>query len=72
MFLRKRMPDVDIDVVELDPAVIDVAKRHFGVVEDSKLHLHAGGTDERLDDRQQGVRRQSGRFIDLRPDDLEI
>ena len=42
MFLRKRLPDLDIDVVELDPAVIDVARRHFGVIEDDKLHVHAG------------------------------
>ena len=41
MFLRKRLPDLEIDVVELDPAVIEVARRHFGFVEDAKLRAFA-------------------------------
>ena len=42
MFLRKRLPALDIDVVELDPAVVDVAKSHFGFREDDRLHAHVG------------------------------
>ena len=41
-FLRKRMPEADIDVVELDPAVLAVAKSHFGFHEDERLHAHLG------------------------------
>ena len=40
MFLRKRLPEIDIDVVELDPAVVSVAKSHFGFREDARLHAH--------------------------------
>src|SRR5690606_20484503 len=31
--LKQIVPNVRIDVVEIDPAVVDVAKRHFGFVE---------------------------------------
>ncbi len=41
-FLRKRVPEADIDVVELDPAVLAVAKSHFGFREDEHLHAHLG------------------------------
>ncbi len=41
MALRKMDPTVQIDVVELDPSVIDVAKSHFGFREDSRLHAYA-------------------------------
>ncbi len=35
-------PAVKVDVVELDPAVIDVARRYFAVPEDDRLKLHVG------------------------------
>jgi spermidine synthase len=41
-FLRRRLPELEIDVVELDPVVIEVAKSHFGFREDDRLHAHAG------------------------------
>lgn len=45
-FLRKRLPKAYIDVVELDPAVLDVARSHFGFREDERLRAHiADGRD---------------------------
>ena len=34
--------DVTVDVVELDPAVVDVAKEYFGVSESERLNVHVG------------------------------
>ena len=41
-FMRRRMPRAHIDVVELDPAVVDVAKAWFGFREDKLLRVHVG------------------------------
>ena len=38
-FLRL-YPDAVMDVVEVDPLVVDVAKRHFGVVPGERLRIH--------------------------------
>ena len=35
-------PDVEVDVVELDPAVVDVARAHFGLEESDRLRVHVG------------------------------
>jgi spermidine synthase len=40
--LRRIDPDMRIDVVELDPAVADVARRYFGYREDPRLRTHIG------------------------------
>jgi spermidine synthase len=40
MFLRRNLPDADIDVVEIDPAVVDVARSHFGFRDDPRLKAH--------------------------------
>lgn len=44
--LPKRMwrdyPDVSVDSVEIDPVVIDVAKRYFGMPEDERLRVFTG------------------------------
>ncbi len=40
MFLRRNLPDTDIDVVEIDPAVVDVARSHFGFRDDQRLKAH--------------------------------
>lgn len=37
-YLMRAMPDVQIDVVELDPGVISVAKQYFGVRDGSPSH----------------------------------
>jgi spermidine synthase len=38
-YLTRAMPDAQIDVVELDPGVISVAKQYFGVRETERLHI---------------------------------
>lgn len=40
-FLHRCLPELAIDAVELDPAVIEIAKSHFGFREDEKLRAHA-------------------------------
>lgn len=39
-YLGRFLPDATIDTVELDPGVIDVAKKYFGVRETSKSRIH--------------------------------
>jgi spermidine synthase len=39
-FLHKHYPDVTIDVVDIDPLVVDVAKRYFGFREDARMQAH--------------------------------
>lgn len=41
-FLRRRMPALRIDAVELNPVVVDVARSHFGFREDARLKAHVG------------------------------
>ncbi|MBI5549294.1 MAG: fused MFS/spermidine synthase [Deltaproteobacteria bacterium] len=40
MFLRKLHPETVIEVVELDPGVVKVAKGYFGFKEDSRMKVH--------------------------------
>lgn len=40
-FLRHHFPDLAIDVVELDPAVVEVAQSHFGFHTDGKMRVFA-------------------------------
>jgi spermidine synthase len=37
--LAQLLPDADIDVVEIDPAVVSVAQRYFGFRPDGRIHL---------------------------------
>jgi len=39
-FLRKYYPDAVIDIVEIDPEVVDVSKRFFGFREDERMRAH--------------------------------
>ena len=39
-FLRKHYPKMTIDVVDIDPDVVDVAKRFFGFREDATMRAH--------------------------------
>ena len=39
VYLDRFLPDATIDTVELDPGVIDVAKKYFGVRETNRFHL---------------------------------
>lgn len=40
MFLRRHYPDAVIDAVDIDPDVVDVAKRYFGFREDGGMRAH--------------------------------
>ena len=40
MFIRKHYPDATIDAVDIDPAVVYVAKEFFGFREDSRMQAH--------------------------------
>ena len=42
MFLRHYYPYAAIDVVDIDPDVVSVAKQFFGFREDGNLHAHVG------------------------------
>ncbi|HYO52617.1 fused MFS/spermidine synthase [Archangium sp.] len=43
MLLHRLLPRRSrVDVVELNPVVVDVARRFFGVREDPRLHIHVG------------------------------
>ena len=42
MFLRAHYPAATIDVAEIDPDVVDVAKKFFGFVDDELLRAHVG------------------------------
>ncbi|EPS72250.1 hypothetical protein M569_02509 [Genlisea aurea] len=40
MFIKNGLPNMDIQVVELDPVVLDVARQYFGFTEDESLTAH--------------------------------
>jgi spermidine synthase len=42
MFLHKHYPEATIDAVDIDPEVVDVAKRFFGFDEDEFMRAHVG------------------------------
>ena len=42
MFLHRNFPQAIIDVAEIDPAVVSVAKQYFDVNEDERLRIHVG------------------------------
>ncbi len=39
-FLHKHYPETTIDVVDIDPGVVEVAKKFFGFREDATMHAH--------------------------------
>lgn len=41
MFFRHHLPRTEIDVVDIDPVVIELAKSHFGFREDARMRAHA-------------------------------
>lgn len=47
-FLRDFMPSVTIEVVELDPVVLEVAKQWFGFQPDDRLTVTLGDGLERI------------------------
>ncbi|XP_057783661.1 uncharacterized protein LOC131001316 [Salvia miltiorrhiza] len=40
MFMKKNLPTLKIEVIELDPVVLDVAREFFGFEEDERLKVH--------------------------------
>jgi len=54
-FLRHRFPDLEIDVVDIDPVVVEVARSHFGFRDDAKLRVE-------VDDGRRFIERRSGRY----------
>jgi len=41
-FLRRHFPRARIDVVEIDPVTVAIARQYFGFREDARLRLHVG------------------------------
>jgi spermidine synthase len=50
-FLRKRMPQLGIDAVDIDPEVVAVAKSHFEFREDDKMHAHVADGRQFIEQR---------------------
>ncbi|MFA1611411.1 spermidine synthase [Halobellus rubicundus] len=42
-------PNVTVDVVELDPAVVDAADRYFGIPDSPRMNVHVGGARQFLE-----------------------
>ena len=42
MFIRKNFPDTEIDIVEIDDAIPQIAEDYFGFVKDSKMSVNIG------------------------------
>src|SRR5712664_4322014 len=54
MFLRKHYPAAAIDVAEIDPGVVDVAKQFFGFREDELMRAHVGDGRQFIENVRQG------------------
>ena len=54
MFLRKHYPAAAIDVAEIDPGVVDVAKQFFGFHEDELTRAHVGDGRQFIENVRQG------------------
>ena len=54
MFLRKHYPAAAIDVAEIDPGVVDVAKQFFGFREDELTRAHVGDGRRFIENVRQG------------------
>jgi len=53
MFLRKHYPFAAIDVAEIDPDVVDVAKKYFGFREDERMHARTGDGRQFIENARQ-------------------
>jgi len=53
MFLRAHYPAATIDVAEIDPDVVDVAKRFFGFREDERMHARVGDGRQFIENARQ-------------------
>jgi len=53
MFLRKHYPTATIDAAEIDPGVVDVAKKFFGFVEDERMLARVGDGRQFIENARQ-------------------
>lgn len=53
MVLRKHYPELTIDVVEIDPVVVDVARKFFGFREDEKMRVYVDDGRRFIERRRQ-------------------
>jgi spermidine synthase len=60
-FLSRHFPDIEVDVVELDPAVVEVAERYFGVEPTQKVQII---TADGLEYLRNNVRRYDVIYLD--------
>jgi spermidine synthase len=61
--MRELFPDAEIDVLEVDQAVVNVAKEFFGYREDDRQRVHV--VDARVFIKRAGLRRQQYDYIVL-------
>ncbi len=54
MFLRTHYPAATIDVAEIDPEVVDVAKKFFGFIDDERMRAHVGDGRQFIENVRQG------------------
>ena len=54
-FFRSLLPQIEIDIVEIDPDVLDVAKNYCGFSEDARMKVH-------LEDARDFIERCSNRY----------
>lgn len=54
-FFHHRLPELEIDVVEIDEVVVEVAKTYCGFSEDEKMHVH-------VDDGRDFIENCQGRY----------
>lgn len=53
MFLRKYYPNATIDAVDIDPEVVNVAKKYFGYRADERMNAHIGDGRQFIEKTQQ-------------------
>ncbi|KAL8051466.1 hypothetical protein ABFX02_06G150100 [Erythranthe guttata] len=51
MFMKNHIPSLKIEVVELDPVVLNVASEYFGFIEDERLKVHISDAIEFVRER---------------------
>jgi len=55
MFLRRHYPGAQIDVVDISPQVVEVARRYFGFREDQRMRAHVADGRKFIEDARPGA-----------------
>ncbi|HEX6309908.1 MAG TPA: fused MFS/spermidine synthase [Longimicrobiales bacterium] len=55
MYARQIVPEARIDVVEIDPVIVDVARRYFGFTTDDRMTVHTGDGRAFIESAQPGT-----------------